>query len=40
VKKGPLLDACTLDVAVLGRSDAAQIYVGAPKPAAVGIPRK
>jgi hypothetical protein len=40
VQRGSLLDACTLDVAVLGRSDAAQIYVGAPKPAAVGIPRK
>lgn len=31
-----LLDACTLDVAVLGTKDAAAVYVGAPAPAAVG----
>jgi hypothetical protein len=31
-----LLDACTLDVAVLGTKQAAAVYVGAPAPAAVG----
>ena len=30
-----LLDACTLDVAVLGTRDAAKVYVGTPGPAAV-----
>jgi von Willebrand factor type D domain len=37
VRKGALLDACTLDVAVIGRSRAARAYVGAQQPAAVGI---
>ena len=36
VKIRPLLDACTLDVAVIGSESAAKVYVGAPKPAAVG----
>jgi hypothetical protein len=36
VKKGPLLDACTLDVAVIGRNEAAKVFVDAPQPAAVG----
>ena len=35
VKERALLDACTLDVAVLGKQ-AATVYVGAPAPAAVG----
>jgi hypothetical protein len=35
VKESALLDACTLDVAVLGKQ-AASAYVGAPAPAAVG----
>jgi hypothetical protein len=30
-----LLDACTLDVAVIGNKNAAQVYVGAPAPVAV-----
>ena len=36
VKDPALLDACTLDVAVLGTPDAATVYVGAPPPIAVG----
>jgi len=36
VKDPVLLDACTLDVAVLGTADAATVYVGAPAPVAVG----
>jgi len=36
VKPGPLLDACTLDVAVIGQDAAANVYVGAIPPAAVG----
>ena len=36
VKVGPLLDACTLDVAVIGSDTAAQVFVGAPAPVAVG----
>ena len=36
VKVKSLLDACILDVAVLGK-DAAKVYVGAPAPAAVGM---
>jgi hypothetical protein len=36
VKIKPLLDACTLDVAVIGSASAAKVYVGTPKPAAVG----
>jgi hypothetical protein len=35
VKEGPLLDACTLDVAVIG-DDAAKAFVGVPAPVAVG----
>ena len=34
IKVKPLLDACTLDVAVLGSRDAAKVYVGTPAPAA------
>jgi len=36
VKSKALLDACTLDVAVIGSESAAKVYVGTPKPAAVG----
>jgi hypothetical protein len=38
VKAGPLLDACTLDVAVIGDDKAAQVFVNAPEPVAVGKP--
>ncbi len=31
-----LLDACTLDVSVIGNDRAAQVYVNAPEPTAVG----
>ena len=37
VKEGPLLDACTLDVAVIGNDAAAKVFVGARDPSAVGI---
>jgi hypothetical protein len=37
VRKGPLLDACTLDVAVTAKARAAKAYVGMPAPAAVAI---
>lgn len=36
VKPGPLLEACTLDVAVIGRDTAADAFVDAVAPAAVG----
>lgn len=36
VKEGPLLDACTLDVAVIGNDAAAKVFVTAPDPVAVG----
>jgi VWD domain-containing protein len=36
VKEGPLLDAATLDVAVIGNEKAAQVFVGAYAPIAVG----
>ena len=36
VKAGPLLDACTLDVAVIGQDAAAKVFVDALPPAAVG----
>jgi hypothetical protein len=36
VKPGPLLDACTLDVAVIGQDAAAKVFVGATVPTAVG----
>jgi hypothetical protein len=36
VKAGPLLDACTLDVAVLGNNAAAKVFVDMPNPIAVG----
>jgi hypothetical protein len=36
VKDGALLDACTLDVAVIGDDRAADVYVGAEPPIAVG----
>jgi hypothetical protein len=35
-KKGTLLDACILDVVVIGDSAAAEVFAGAPTPAAVG----
>jgi hypothetical protein len=38
VKAGPLLDACTLDVAVIGNDKAAQVFVNAREPVAVGKP--
>jgi von Willebrand factor type D domain len=40
VRRGPLLEACTLDVAVIGRAVAARAYVGARAPVAVGKPRR
>ena len=36
VKAGPLLEACTLDVAVIGQDTAAKVFVDAIPPAAVG----
>ena len=36
VKAGPLLEACTLDVAVIGQDAAAKVFVDAVPPAAVG----
>jgi hypothetical protein len=36
VKEGPLLDACMIDVAVIGRAAAAKIYAKTPTPTAVG----
>jgi hypothetical protein len=36
VKGGPLLDACTLDVAVIGNDAAALVFVNTPAPVAVG----
>lgn len=36
VKPGPLLDACTLDVAVIGNDDAAKVFVGIGDPVALG----
>src|SRR5262249_18155520 len=39
VKVESLLDACTLDVAVLGRETAAKVFVNAPVPIAVGQSR-
>ena len=36
VKEGALLDACTLDVAVLGDDKAAQVFLSLPQPVAVG----
>jgi hypothetical protein len=36
VKQGVLLDACTLDVAVIGDPAAAQVFVDAVMPGAVG----
>jgi hypothetical protein len=35
VKEGPLLDACTLDVAFFGRVSAADVFAGAARPVAV-----
>ena len=37
VAAGPLFDACTLDVAVIGDDSAAKVYVGAIPPAAVAV---
>jgi len=37
-KRGALLDACTLDVAVIGDAAAADAFVGVPAPVAVGAP--
>ena len=36
VKEGPLLDACMIDVAVIGRATAAKIHAKTPAPIAVG----
>ena len=36
VKPGPLLEACTLDVAVIGQDAAAKVFVDAIPPGAVG----
>jgi hypothetical protein len=38
VKAGPLLDACTLDVAVIGDKKAAQVFVRMPASIAIEIP--
>ena len=40
VKEGALLDACTLDVAVIGRETAAKVFVGVPAPTAVAERRR
>lgn len=37
VTEGPLMQACTLDVAVIGRPAAARVFVGQPAPVAVGM---
>ena len=37
VKGKTLLDACTLDVAVIGKDTAAKVFVGRPAPVAVGL---
>jgi hypothetical protein len=39
VKEGPLLDACTLDVAVIGSGNAAKVYATTPNPVVVGDDR-
>jgi hypothetical protein len=39
VKEGPLLDACTLDVAVIGNSNAAKVFATTPSPVVVGHAR-
>jgi hypothetical protein len=36
VKPGPLLEACTLDAALIGQDAAAKVFVDAIPPAAVG----
>ncbi|WP_146011795.1 MULTISPECIES: VWD domain-containing protein [Burkholderia] len=36
VRQGPLQDACTLDVAVIGNSDAAKVFAAMPDPVALG----
>jgi hypothetical protein len=36
IQQSALLDACILDVAVLGSPEAAAVYVGAPAPVAIG----
>ena len=36
VKPGPLFEACTLDVAVIGQDAAAKVFVNAIQPGAVG----
>jgi hypothetical protein len=36
VKPGAQFDACTLDVVVIGRNEAAKAFVDAPQPAGVG----
>ena len=38
VKKGPLLDACMIDVVMIGRG-AAKVFAGMPAPIAVGDTR-
>jgi hypothetical protein len=40
VKAGALLDACTLDVAVIGTDAAAKVFVGASPPVVVGNPHE
>jgi hypothetical protein len=37
VQQGPLLDACTLDVAVIGRDEAAKVFTDGLPPTAVGV---
>ncbi len=36
MKEGPLRDAATLDIAVIGDAKAAEVFVGAHAPVAVG----
>lgn len=38
VARGPILDACTLDVAVIGQNSAAEVFSNMPAPVAVGQP--
>lgn len=38
VKEGPLLDACTLDVAVIDKDEAAKVFIDMPEPVSVGVP--
>jgi hypothetical protein len=39
VKRGPLLEACMIDVAFTGKKSAARIHAKTPPPVAVGVLR-